>query len=68
VNHTITISFEHRVRCCVVIEGAPCAEPSEVRISDREDSEDESAADLYACSRHVALVYRPGQVVTYLHR
>jgi hypothetical protein len=65
VNHTITISFEHHVRCCVVIEGARCAEPSEVRIS---DSEHESAADLHACSRHVALVYRPGQVVTYLHR
>ena len=48
-----------------MIEGVRCAEPSEVQIS---DSHEESADGMHACSRHVALVYRAGQVVTYLPR
>jgi len=65
VNQTITLSFTQRERCCAVIDGTRCAEPSDVWIS---DSEGEAAMGLHACSLHLALVYRPGQIVTFLHR
>jgi hypothetical protein len=65
MNRTITITVEHRERCCVVIAGARCAEPSDVRIS---DGHGEAPADVHACTAHVALIYRPGQVVTFLDR
>ena len=64
MNHTIALSFVHRVRCCAVIEGTRCPEPSDVWIS---DSEGEGAVGLHACSQHIALIYRPGQVITFLH-
>ena len=65
MNHTITLHFDRPVRCSAVIAGMRCTEPSEVRIS---DSDEASVTDLHACSGHVAHVYRPGQVITYLHR